>query len=114
MLGGGYTDIGLLDAHILTVDWGDSTVSTFAISAILTPNSGLTLASGNSFSSSTDGGTLYVDSIDVITGEVRYAILHSYAAAGEVTVKISVVDDDGGVGSSNSVTLTIPSDIILL
>jgi hypothetical protein len=113
MLGGGYTDIGLLDAHTLTVDWGDSTVSTFAISPILSAGIGLTLASSDSFSSSTDGGTLYIDSIDFITGEVRYSTPHSYAAAGEVTVKISVVDDDGG-GGSDSVTLTIPSDIILL
>jgi hypothetical protein len=112
LLGGGYTDIGLADAHSLTVDWGDSTVSTFAIPAIQTTGGIAMLGLRDSFNSSTDSGVLFITSIDSTAGQVSYSIPHPYAAPGDVTVEVSVIDDDGGNGSYGE-TLSIQTQLIV-
>jgi hypothetical protein len=112
VLNGGYTDIGLLDAHTLTVEWGDSTVSTFAIPATQTAGGATTLGVGDSFSSSTDSAALSITFVLSTTGDVYYSVQHPYAAPGEVTVKVTVADHDAGSGS-DSVTLSVQSLVVV-
>src|SRR5262249_45683245 len=61
-LSGSYTDIGLLDAHTLTINWGDpnnSTNSTFTVSAIQNAAGTATLHLNDTFSSA-DGAVLTI------------------------------------------------------
>src|SRR5204863_1454958 len=80
-LTGSYTDIGLLDAHTLTVQWDDpnnSLDSTFAVSAIQNAAGTATLHLGDTFSSSTDSAILTITSINTATGQVGYSVQHQY------------------------------------
>jgi len=78
-LTGSYTDIGKLDAHTLTVDWGDpnnSVDSTFAVSAIQNASGTATLHVGDTFTSSTDS-TRTDDYVD----QCRYRASRFFGAA---------------------------------
>ena len=93
---GVFTDIGLFDRHILTVNWNDSN-STSAATFTITRTG--TLAVGNTFSSTTDGSTLTITAINATTGAVAFSVPHQYTAAGSPTVSMTIADDDSGSGS---------------
>ena len=118
-LTGTYTDIGLLDAHTLTVDWDDPNNgldSTFAINAIQNAAGAATLFVGDTFSSSTDSAILTITSIDVTTGQVGFSVQHQYlddglalgndTASDASTIGVTVADDDTQSGS-DTVTFTV-------
>ena len=74
-IAGRFHDLGTLDTHAVTIDWGDGTTSSATtIEAPFGPPGSVQGA----------GGT--------------FAASHSYAAAGTYTVTASVADDDGGGG----------------
>ena len=80
-LTGSYTDIGLLDAHTVTVNWADlnnGLASTFAVSAIRNAAGTATLHVGDTFNSSTDSAVLTVTSINAATGQVGFSVQHQY------------------------------------
>jgi hypothetical protein len=118
-LTGSYTDIGVQDAHTVTVNWADSnngSSSTFTVSAIQDSTGTPTLSVGNTFSPSTDGAILTVTSINATTGQVGFSVQHQYLddglALGNNTnsdpslIGVTVADDDGGSGN-NTTTLTV-------
>ena len=77
MLTGSYTDIGLLDADVLTVNWADANnalASTFAVNAIRTAAGTATLSIGDTFASSTDTAVLTITAIDASTGQVSFSV----------------------------------------
>ena len=112
---GGYTDIGLLDAHTLTVDWGDPNNagdSTFAVPAIRNAAGVATLLVGDTFNSSTDGAVLTITAINAATGQVSFSVQHQYLDDGLApgngtindtsTILVAVLDDDGQSGGAMS------------
>ncbi len=118
-LTGSYTDIGLLDVHTLTVNWGDpnnAADSTFTVSAIENAAGMATLSVGDMFNSSTDGAVLTITSVNASTGQVGYSVQHQYLDDGLApgngtssdtsTIMVSVADDDGQTGSSTT-TVTV-------
>ncbi len=118
-LSGSYTDIGLLDAHTLTVNWADpnnSLASTFAVSAIQNAAGTATLHVNDTFSSSTDSAILTITSIDTLTGQVGFSVQHQYlddglalgnnTASDTSTIGVTVNDDDTQSGS-NTTTVTV-------
>src|SRR6185503_18274670 len=118
-LTGSYTDIGLLDAHVLTVDWDDPNKalnSTFAINAIRNAAGTATLHVGDTFTSSTDATSLTITSINITTGQVGYSVQHQYLDDGLAlgnntisdvsTIGVTVADDDAQSGN-NTTTVTV-------
>ena len=118
-LTGSYTDIGVEDAHTVTVNWADAnngSPSTFAVPAIQDSTGTPTLSVGDTFSSSTDAAILTITSIDAATGQVGFSVQHQYLddglAPGNSTnsdpsiIGVTVVDDDANSGSG-STTLTV-------
>lgn len=109
-LTGSYTDIGLSDAHTLTVNWGDansSTNSTFAVPA----TSGLTV--NQTINSSTgDGAVLTITAINTGTGQASFSVQHRYLDDGLApgntttsdtsTITVTVSDDDTGTDSETA------------
>ena len=95
-LTGNYTDAGLLDAQTLLVQWGDSTTSTFAVSAIRNAAGSQTLSVGNTFNSTSDSAVLTITSVDAITGQVAFSVSHQYGAEGARTISTTITDDDTG------------------
>src|SRR5262249_1645872 len=74
-LTGSYTDIGLLDAHVLTVNWADANngaASTFAIGAIRNAAGTPTLSGGGTFNSSTDDAALTICSLNSLACHVHF------------------------------------------
>jgi hypothetical protein len=119
-LTGSYTDIGLLDAHTMTVNWGDvnnTTNSVFAIGA-----TGALTGSPTFTSTSGDGAVLTVTSFNTTTGVVNFSVQHKYVDDGLAgtlqtpgnnttsdasTIAVTVTDDDSNNGgSSTSVTVS--------
>jgi hypothetical protein len=104
-LTGSYTDIGKLDQHTLTINWGDpnnTTNSVFTIDAIRDAAGNTTLAAGDTFSSA-DGATLTITSVDTVTGKITFSVQHQY------------VDDGGSPGNntasdSSTITVTVADD----
>jgi hypothetical protein len=110
-LSGSYSDQNLGDSHTVVVDWddpNDSADSTFSVPAINT------LSVGDTFSSTTDGATLEITGVDLLTGTVDYLVVdHQYADDGIApgngtpsdvqTVRVRVIDDGG---------LATPSDLV--
>jgi hypothetical protein len=118
-LTGSFTDIGLLDAHVLTVNWADANnalASTFAVSAIRNAGGTATLSIGNTFNSSTDTAVLTITAIDATTGQVSFSVQHQYLDDGVApgngtisdtsTVTVTVKDDDAQSGSKTT-TVTV-------
>ena len=118
-LTGSYTDIGLLDAHVLTVNWADgnnASASTFAVNAIRNAAGTATLSVGDTFNSSTDSAVLTITSINAATGQVGFSVQHQYLddgpAPGNGTtsdvsiIGVTVADDDAQSGS-NTTTVTV-------
>jgi len=118
-LTGSYTDIGLLDAHSITVNWNDpnnGAASTFSVTAIQNAAGAATLNVGDTFSSSTDGAILTITSIDPSTGQVGFSVQHQYLDDGPApgngttsdtsTIGVTVLDDDTQSGS-NTTTVTV-------
>jgi len=112
---GSFTDIGLLDAHTLTVNWNDpnnAAASTFAIPAIQNAAGVPTLSVGNTFNSSTDGAVLTISGINAATGQVSFSVQHQYlddglalgnnTASDASTISVTVADDDGQSGNNNT------------
>ena len=117
-LTGSYTDIGLLDAHTLTVNWGDpnnAANSTFAIDAIRDAAGTPTLSVGDTFNSSTDSAVLTITAINAATGQVSYSVQHQYLDDGLApgngttsdgsTITVTVADDDAQSGSDSEAVL---------
>jgi hypothetical protein len=113
-LSGSYTDIGLLDAHTVTVNWGDpnnSTESTFTVAAIQNAAGATTLHAGDSFSS-LDGATLIIIAVDESTGKVEFGVQHQYLDDGHApgngtasdvdTITVTVADDDAQSGNNTT------------
>ena len=111
-LTGSYTDIGLLDAHTLTIDWADpnnGADSTFAIPAIHNAAGVATLSVGDTFGSSIDGAVLTITAINAVTGQVSFSVQHQYLDDGPApgngiasdtsTISVTVADDDTHSGS---------------
>lgn len=100
---GSFTDVGSLDAHTLTINWGDGTQSVFTIPATGTPlTSGQTIL--QSVGSTATSATLTIGAtLNTTTGFVPFSVQHTYANNGLNTVQITVSDDDGGSNSSSSV-----------
>ena len=109
-----YTDIGLLDAHTLTVNWDDpnnATDSTFAIPAIRNAAGMATLNVGDTFNSSTDGAVPH-DHVDQRARPARstFSVQHQYlddglapgnnTASDTSTIGVTVADDDTQSGSN--------------
>ena len=107
---GSYTDIGLLDAHVVTVNWDDPNnglASTFAVGAIRNAAGTATLHVGDTFNSSTDSGVLTITSINAATGQVGFSVQHQYlddgiapgnnTASDASTIGVTVADDDADV-----------------
>jgi hypothetical protein len=127
-LTGSYTDIGLLDGHVLTVDWNDpnnSALSTFTVDAIRDAAGVLTLSAGDTFSSSTDGAILMITSVNVTTGEVSFSVQHQYLDDGLApgngttsdisTIGVTVLDDDTQSGGDTAtVTVNNVAPVVLL
>ncbi|HEX5470569.1 MAG TPA: hypothetical protein VFW73_01725 [Lacipirellulaceae bacterium] len=118
-LTGEYADIGLLDVHTVTVNWGDSNsgfASTFIVSAVQSASGVATLHVGDTFNSSTDSAVLSITSINAATGQVGFTVQHQYLddglAPGNGTtsdaslIGITVADDDGQSGS-NTTSVTV-------
>ena len=116
---GSYTDIGLLDAHTVTVNWADpnnGSASTFAVSAIQNAAGAATLHVGDTFNSSTDSAVLTITTIDATTGQVGFTVQHQYLddglALGNNTISdvsiigVTVADDDTQSGS-NTTSVTV-------
>ena len=114
-LTGSYTDIGLLDAHILTVNWADENntlASTFAVNAIRNAAGTATLSVGDTFASSTDSAVLTITSINAAIGQVGFSVQHQYRddgpAPGNGTtsdtsiIGVTVIDDDTQTGSNTT------------
>ena len=114
-LTGSYTDIGRLDAHTLTVNWGDpnnSLDSTFAVNAIQNAAGTATLNVGDTFSSSTDSAILTITSINAVTGQVGFSVQHQYLDDGLAlgnsttsdtsTIGVTVADDDAQSGNTTT------------
>src|SRR4051794_7721399 len=115
MLTGTFSDLGLQDAHTVTVTWGDANnaaVSTFSVSAIQNAGGMAVLQVGDTFNSSTDGAVLTITSIAAATGTVGFSVQHQYLDDGLAlgnnrtsdtsTIGVSVVDDDGDSESGSS------------
>ena len=77
-----FTDVGLLDTHGATVNWGDATTI--------------------------DGTATVLPQIGATPGQINKS--HQYAANGTYTVVVTVNDDDGGFHTRNF-TATIQDDI---
>ena len=80
-----FTDAGRLDHQTALIEWGDGSVS-------------------QSFVAFTDafGGA-----------EGRLDARHTYATAGVYTVRLSIIDDDGGVGQTTAtITVVTPSQAV--
>lgn len=95
---GVFTDYGLGDSHTLTIDWKDPDggVSTFAVPSF---DGGLTV--GMVITSSSDGMRLKVVSMDSATGEVKFAVSHTYQRDGLYDVVVTVTDStDARVAAS--------------
>src|SRR5204863_9739207 len=114
-LTGSYTDIGLEDAHTVTVNWEDannSSPSTFTVAAIQDSTGTPTLTLGDTFTSSTDGAILTITSINSATGQVGFSVQHQYLddglAPGNNTnsdpslIGVTVMDDDADSGSGTT------------
>ncbi|HVT26667.1 MAG TPA: PKD domain-containing protein, partial [Lacipirellulaceae bacterium] len=112
---GSFTDIGLLDAHTLIINWADpnnASASTFTISAIENAAEMATLHVGDTFASSTDSVVLKITSIDTLTGQVGFTSQHQYLDDGLApgngtvsdisTIGVSVTDDDTQAGSNTT------------
>jgi hypothetical protein len=112
---GSYTDIGLLDAHTVTVNWADpnnGSASTFAVNAIRNAAGTATLSVGDTFNSSTDGAVLTITGINAVTGQVSFSVQHQYLddgmALGNNTISdvsiigVTVADDDAQNGSNTT------------
>ena len=106
-LTGSFTDIGLSDAHTVSVNWGDpnnSTNSVFSVAA----TSGLAVS--QTINSVPDSAVLTITAINLATGQVSFSVQHKYAddglASGNATVSdittiaVTVTDDDGQSGMS--------------
>ena len=118
-LTGSYTDIGKLDGHTLTIDWGDlndADDATFAIPSIQNAAGVATLSVGDTFNSSTDGAILTITAIDTTTGQVSFSVQHQYLDDGLApgnnttsdisTIGATVADDDAqSVNSTTTVTI---------
>jgi hypothetical protein len=113
-LTGSFTDIGKLDVHSVTVDWGDpnnATMSTFTVSAIQNAAGVATLHVNETFNSS-DGAVLTITAIDPTTGKVSFSVHHQYSDDGPApgngtisdtsTIGVTVADDDTQDGSSTT------------
>ncbi len=114
-----YTDIGLLDPHTVTVNWGDPNNTT---NSVFTVPATSTLTGTPTFTSTSgDGAVLAVTSFDATTGLVNFSVAHKYVddgLAGDTTtpgngtpsdtstVTITVADDDSGSGSATT-TVTV-------
>jgi hypothetical protein len=112
-LTGSFTDVGVLDAHTVTVNWGDlneGDSSTFLVPAIQTPAGASTFPVGSTFNSTTDNAVLTITSIDTTTGQVGFSVAHKYLDDGlapgnstesdSIAISAIVADDDSGSGSS--------------
>jgi len=121
-LTGSYTDIGLLDQHVVTVNWGDpndTQLSTFAVTAIRNAAGAATLTIGQTFASSTDEAVLTITAINVITGQVSFSVQHQYlddgiadginpqngTASDTSTIVVTIADDDTGSNAANTSVL---------
>jgi hypothetical protein len=107
-LTGSFTDIGLLDNHVLSITWDDSGISAFGIPAIQDASGTPTLAVGNTFDSGSDSAVLTITSIDAVAGTVGFSVDHLYASDGIKSITASVLDWDTGYGVG-STTVTINS-----
>ena len=95
-LSGTYTDTGLADAHLITVDWDDPNSSNNATFTISRTSS---LSTNATFNSTTDGAVLTITSVNTSTGAVGFSVQHQYTASNSLTVTTTVADDDLGSGS---------------
>src|SRR3954471_18033896 len=117
MLTGTFSDLGLQDAHTVTVTWGDAnnaavSASTFGVSAIQNAGGMAVLQVGDTFNSSTDGAVLTITSIAAATGTVGFSVQHQYLDDGSAlgnntvtdtsTIGVSVADDDADSGNGSS------------
>ena len=106
-LRGSYTDIGLLDAHTLNINWGDVNAganSSFAIARIKDAAGNILLEVNDTFSSSGDSAVLTITSVDTTTGQVGFTVQHRYLDDGgapgngletdTLTISATVFDDD--------------------
>lgn len=110
-LTGQFSDPGLLDTHVVNVDWDDPNTpvnSTFALPA----TNALTI--GATFNSVSDAGILTVTGLDLVNGTVSFSIQHVYlddgiapgnATSSDIsTITVTVTDDDLGGLSTELVT----------
>jgi PKD repeat protein len=117
-LTGSFTDIGLLDAHTLTIGWNDdndSQPSTFDITAIYDAAGTQTLFADDTFSSTTDEAVLKITSVNTVTGQVGFAVQHQYLDDGLApgnattqdtsTITVKVDDDDADSGTDSESVL---------
>ncbi|MDF1754814.1 MAG: autotransporter-associated beta strand repeat-containing protein [Verrucomicrobiales bacterium] len=97
---GSFTDFGLIDSHVLEVDWKDPDggVSTFTIPSF---NGGL--APGMIIASSTDGMQLQITGMDPTTGEVEFTVSHIYQKDGLYQIDVAVTDSTDAKAEASAV-----------
>jgi hypothetical protein len=118
-LTGTVTDIGLLDAHAIVINWADPNLtasSTFSVPGIQNAAGTATLTVGQTFTSTTDAAVLTITSIDTTTGKVGFSVQHRYLDDGPAvgnstssdssTISVSATDLDGQSGA-NQTTFTV-------
>ena len=88
-----FTDPGLRDTHVITVDFGDPGDRSRATFSLPATNQ---LRAGDRFNSSTDDSVLIVTGVKKSTGEVSFRVAHTYTQDGVHTATLTVRDDDGG------------------
>ncbi|WP_253157615.1 pre-peptidase C-terminal domain-containing protein [Stieleria tagensis] len=118
VLSGTLTDLGSLDEHRLSINWGDpnqTDVATFLIPAAAS------LSVGDTLSSVSESDVLSVTGIDLTTGELRFDVRHVYADDGLApgngtpwdvyTINASVTDDDSPSLPSHLISFRDPINL---
>jgi hypothetical protein len=106
-LTGSFTDIGLLDQHVILADWGDSAAPQFLVSAIQNAAGAATLTVNQTINSTDNSAVLTVTSINSTTGQVGFSIQHVYTASGtSIPISVTVLDDDG-LNNSSSTSISV-------
>jgi hypothetical protein len=126
-LTGSFTDLGLLDQHTISVDWGDPNgfAPYFTIPAVQDAFGAATLNIGDTFSNGTDSTVLTITSINSATGQVGFSVQHQYlddgpqfgngTASDMATITVSVADDDDqAVADSTSVIVHNVAPVVSL